>query len=207
MRVWASKRFSEVPRKSCAVASRKISDGIGTRRERASPAVLDAVLAAEEVRHVQRRVGERAHMKVLGIELAESALEPAHLEDEIPGDREEREVSLLDPDAPLLAPERDEEVRARVRIDDGLQADLRLPELEARLVVDFVVAGDSERVADHGDVRVEDVARLRGWTRSARPPGPREREETEEKKFCEKEQGRGRATASIFLQRNLPPKT
>ncbi len=50
----------------------------------------------------------------------------ADLHEEVPGDRQERDVSLLDADVALLAPERDEEVRAGVRIDDRLQADLGL---------------------------------------------------------------------------------
>src|SRR5450756_33308 len=60
----------------------------------------------------------------------------------IAGHGQEGDVTLFDADVTLLAPERHEAVRARAGIDDGLQADLGLPELKARLVVDSVVPGD-----------------------------------------------------------------
>ena len=116
-----------------------------------------------------------------------------------------------------LVRERHEEVRAGVRVDDRLQADLGFLELEARLVVDLVVADEAEEVADDGDVRVEDVARLpaRGAGAGAAGVGSasagrrlggrrsrREGEETEEKEFCEKEEGRGCAPPWIYFQRN-----
>jgi hypothetical protein len=172
--------LEEVPRRAPEELRRGLEENLRRHRDEAREAeagILDAVLAAEEVRHVQGRVGKQAHVQVLGIELAESALEPAHLEDEVPRNRQEGDGALLDSDVPLLAPERDEEVRAREGIHDGLQADLRLAELKARLVVDFVVPDDAERVADHGDVRIEDVAGggiLRGG-RMRREQGKREK--------------------------------
>jgi hypothetical protein len=65
------------------------------------------------------------------VDLAELRLELSGLDDEVPREVEERDVALLDVDA--LVREGEEQVRARVRVDDRLERDLRLLELE-RLV-------------------------------------------------------------------------
>ena len=52
--------------------------------------------------------------------------------------------------------EREEEIGARVRIDDRLERRFRLVHLQRRTRVDVVFPGRAEKVADDGDVRIED---------------------------------------------------
>jgi hypothetical protein len=57
---------------------------------------------------------------------------------------EERHEALLHLD-PVVR-EGEEEVGARVWVDDGLERQLRFAQLQARLVVDRVVPGDREKL-------------------------------------------------------------
>jgi len=176
-----------------------VESGKGARGSAAfGCAGANPALAAEEVQHHERRVRVRTDVRVFRVQLAERGLELAGLHDEVAGQRQEGDVPLLDSDA-ALAVAGHEEVRAGVRIDDGLQGDLGFLELEARLVVDRVVADEAQSVSDHGDAGVEDVAGLRGGGLGGRRGGHK----TQEEELCEKEEGNGRAAAWIFLQRNL----
>ena len=73
---------------------------------------------------------------------------------------------------------------------------------EARLVVDLVVADEAEDVADHGDVRVEDVSGLSGRP-SARPP-KRPPNAKDKRRFLRKGRGAERLRASRSTFKGIP---
>ncbi len=77
------------------------------------------------------------------------------LREEAPGERRERDVAFLD--AHLLGTEGEEEVGARVRVDDRLERELRLLEAQRRLSAPGRRAHDAHEVADGRHVGVEDL--------------------------------------------------
>jgi hypothetical protein len=125
-------------------------DQLGDRGARVRPPLL----APEQVDDGERLVRPRQHVEVQRVDLSELGLELPGLHDEVPGEVEERDVALLDVDA--LVREREEQVGARVRVDDRLERDLRLLELERLGRHDGVVPGRREEVADDRDRGVEE---------------------------------------------------
>src|SRR6185369_5478631 len=65
----------------------------------------------------------------------------------------QRDEPFLEVDA--LLTEREEEIGARVRVDDGLKRDLRFVHLERRRRVHRVLARGAEEIADHSHVGIE----------------------------------------------------
>ena len=110
-------------------------DEAGDRDPGADPAVR-----AQHVDDVQGLVRPGEDVEVEGVGLAEERAHAADLDEEAGGQRGEGREPLLDVD-PVLA-EGDEEVGARVGVDDRLEAELRLAQLGARQVLHPVLAGD-----------------------------------------------------------------
>ena len=89
------------------------------------------------------------------VHLAERRAHLADLRQQSAGQRRERQEPFFDADA-LLA-ERDEEIGARVGIDNRLERRLRFVQLEGGLRLDLIAAGGAEEVADDRHVGIEDL--------------------------------------------------
>src|SRR6266545_1514350 len=124
------------------------------------------LLAAEEVDDRQRLVGPGEDVPVERVDLAEGGAHPAGLDQKLRGERGERGETFLDVDA--FRAEGDEEVGARVGVDDRLDSQLGFAELRGGEVLDGVVAADREEVADHRDGGVEVIRGLRRPAGAAR---------------------------------------
>ena len=95
------------------------------------PGIVDPVFAADEVVDDERTIGPRQHVVVQAVHLAERRAHLADFRQEPARQRRERQESFLDADAFLA--ERDEEVGARIRIDDRLERRFRFVHLERRI--------------------------------------------------------------------------
>ena len=136
--------------------------------------VVDAVFAADQVLRDQRAIRPRQDVIVERVDLAEGRAHLADLGQQAAGQLGEGDEPFLEVDAFLA--ERNEEIGARVRVDDRLERDLRFVHLERRNRVDVVRPGGAEKIADDRDVRVEHLAvvhrraeRRRGLGRRRRP--------------------------------------
>src|SRR2546426_1937069 len=137
-------------------------DHFGRGDARADPALL----SPEEVDDGQGLVGPGEHVQVERVDFSERGPHPTHLRQKARGEARESHESFLDAD-PFLA-ERKEEVGPGVRIHDGLEGDLRFPQLRAGKILDGVVPADAQEVPDHRDARVEVVGglgRAGSWNR------------------------------------------
>src|SRR5258706_10605881 len=115
--------------------------------------VVDAVFAADKILYDEGPIGPWEDMVVQTVDLAERRAHLAHLRQESAGEFGEGEESLLEVDA--LLTERDEKIRARVRIDDRLKRRLRFVHLKGRIWIDLVPAGGAQEVANHSHVGIE----------------------------------------------------
>ena len=123
------------------------------------PRVVDAVLAAHEVPGGERPIGPRQDMRVKRVDLAERRALLAHLHQQPARERGERDEAFFDADAGLA--EREEEVGARVGIDDGLERCLGFRKRHRRLRPHGVAPRRAKEIADDGHVGVEDLRRRR----------------------------------------------
>ena len=155
--VAAPRRFEEIGRIAPEHLTGRFEEDPRVRDQprHRNPRIVDSVLAADEIARHQRTIGPRQHVVVQRVHLAEGRAHLADLGQQAARQFRERQKSFLEIDARF--PERDEEIGARVRIDDGLEGRLRFVHLERRLRVDQVPAGRAEEVADHRHVRVEDL--------------------------------------------------
>ena len=136
-------------------------DALGSRQNalHREPGVINAVLAADQVRTHQRTIHPGQHVIVHHVDLTKCGSHLADFRHESSRQCREGNVAFLEIDAFLA--ERHEEIPARVRIDDRLQADLRLMHLQRRERLQgrqrrsVGVAGSSNKIADHADVRVQ----------------------------------------------------
>ena len=122
--------------------------------------IRDAFLAAEEVLHHQRLVDPGSECEWSVFTLPTCSLSLPTFASSPPGS----EVNVRKPSS-ISTPsgENDEEeISARVGIDDRLERRLRFVQPERRRRVDRVRAASSEEVPDHRDVRVEDFRHRAG---------------------------------------------
>ena len=127
---WPAKTFSLSPRKTCAVPSRKRPFGDGKNAAERKARVVDAVLAAHQVLGDQRPVDPGQHVVVQRVDLAERGAHLADFELQSGGQRGEGDVSLFQIHA--LFAEGEEEIGARVGVDDFLEADFAFVHFERR---------------------------------------------------------------------------
>ena len=141
-----------------AVASRK-NHGFGKSRDTEMPASAMPFFAAEQVLRHQRPVGPGQHVVVHRVDLAERAAHLADLGQQAAGQRGEGDEAFLDLHA--FGPERQEEVGARVRIDDGLErGSASCISSDGR--ASTRCAHRAQEVADDGDVGIEHLRARRG---------------------------------------------
>ena len=124
------------------------------------PGVADSLLAADQVVGHQRTIRPRQHVVVQRVHLAERRAHLADLRTSRPPGSAGNVMKPSSSSTPS-SPNDDEEVGARVRIDDRLKRRLGLVHLERRLRVHRVASGRAQEVADDGDVGVEHLRRGR----------------------------------------------
>ena len=192
-----------MPRKSCAVASRKISDGIGMRRETEIP---ESLIPSSLPRRFSMTRGVSAYWRTCGCSVFTLPNAPLNLPAftmKSPGSVRNVMYPSSIPTSPVWLPKvTKKSARAYGStiacrpISDSLS--WRLGWLST-----VVVADEAERVADDGDVGVEDVA---GLAPSARPPEPPQ-ERREKRRFLRKGRGARPCDASLdLLSKEFPPK-
>ena len=81
--------------------------------------IVDPIFAAHQILRDQRPVGPRKHVVVQSVDLAERRAHLADSHQQSPRQRRERHVAFLEADT--FFAEGDEEIGARVRIDDRLK--------------------------------------------------------------------------------------
>ena len=114
------------------------------------------------LRH-ERPIGPRQDVRVHRVDLAELRAHLAGLQQQTRRQRRERDVALFH--FQTLRAGREEEVRARIRIDDRLKGGLDLGQRQRRLIAHRVLSGDADEVADDRNVGVEHLLRRRPWHR------------------------------------------
>ena len=137
--------------------------GIRNQPRHRKAGVADAVFAAYQVVDHERTVGPGQNVIVERVHLAERRAHLANFCQQSSRQRRERDKPFLDIHA--LFSERNEEVGARVRIDDRLERRFRLVHLQRtrmvaqaeRIRLHAIVAGGAEKVADHRHVGIEDL--------------------------------------------------
>ena len=157
----ARARLEDVARVAAEHLARRFEEGPRVRnqpRDR-DAGVGDPFFSTKQVLGHQRPIGPRQHVRVQRVDLAERRPHLADAHQDAAGQRRKRDEALFEIDA--FFAERDEEIGACVRIDDGLERHLRLGHLQRRLRVHRVPAGGAEEVADDRRRRIEDVRRRR----------------------------------------------
>ena len=133
----------EIPRLPAVHLGRGLQeqDRIDDQAREREPGVVDAVLAAHQVLGHERAVGPGHHVVVHLVDLAERRPHLPDLQQQVGGQRRERDEALLHADR--VRREGQEEVGPRVRVHDGLEGRLCLVQLEGGRGEARVVLADS----------------------------------------------------------------
>ncbi len=119
--------------------------------------VGQTLFAADEIARHERTIGGRHQVRVERVHFPELRTELAGLEQQVLRQRREGDEPFFDFET--FGARGQEEIRARVRIDDRLEGGLDFGQLHRRLIAERVLAGHADEVADHGDVRIEHLGR------------------------------------------------
>src|SRR5437588_3134189 len=130
------------------------------RRQNASDGeagVVDAILASDQIAAHHRPIDPGQHVIVQRIHFAKCGAHLSRLRYDATRKGGEGYESLLQIDA--LFAEREEEIAARVGINNRLHAQLRLMHLHYGSRNHTILAGRCDKVADHADVRIQGLGR------------------------------------------------